>query len=149
MTSDDRSQAVFGCSDGIVTTAGLLLGGIMAHADPQVLLGTVVALAAAGAVSMAGGEYLADEKRDGNNKERALVMGVSMLFASAIPGLGYAIGRSVGNTVAIVSIMAMSTFVALVRSKRHGYFKGFLQTFSVLGIASLAAILATILVGAG
>ena len=50
--------AVLGANDGIVSTASLIIGVAAAHAAPSAILLTGVAGLAAGAMSMAAGEYV-------------------------------------------------------------------------------------------
>ena len=50
--------AVLGANDGIVSTAGLILGVAGASADPRTWLTAGIAGLAAGALSMAAGEYV-------------------------------------------------------------------------------------------
>lgn len=50
--------AVLGANDGIVSTASLIIGVAAAHASHEAILLTGVAGLAAGAMSMAAGEYV-------------------------------------------------------------------------------------------
>ena len=50
--------AVLGANDGIVSTASLMIGVAAANATTQTLLVTGMAALAAGAMSMAAGEYV-------------------------------------------------------------------------------------------
>ena len=68
--------AVLGANDGIVSTASLILGVAAASADRHAVLVAGVAGLAAGAMSMAAGEYVsvssqADTEAAGLAKERA------------------------------------------------------------------------------
>ena len=50
--------AVLGVNDGIVSTSSIMLGLSAAHADHKIILTTGIAALAAGAFSMAAGEYV-------------------------------------------------------------------------------------------
>ena len=50
--------AVLGANDGIVSVAGLVMGVAAAGSSPEVVLVAGVASLVAGAISMAGGEYV-------------------------------------------------------------------------------------------
>src|SRR5215470_11356029 len=50
--------AVLGANDGILSTAGLLIGVVAAHADRGAVLAAGAAGLVAGAMSMAAGEYV-------------------------------------------------------------------------------------------
>lgn len=65
--------AVLGANDGIISTAGLVVGVAAAGATPAIVLATGIAGVVAGAMSMAAGEYVSVQSQaDTENADLAL-----------------------------------------------------------------------------
>ena len=134
--------AVFGAFDGVVTVLGILFVLSGDHA----LLASAVGLAAAGTVSMAGGEWLSDSD---HGPGASAVIGLTTGVGTLVPVAPYALWH--GWAAAGVSVglcAAVGAAIAWARSEsRGGPARAFGETFGVLLAAGAAAALAAWLTG--
>lgn len=132
---------MFGSFDGLVTAVGLVFAAVITAADVFALS---LALAVSAGVSMAAGEWLADDATDGRNTRRAVVMGASTFVASVLPAVGYAFTNSTAALiVAVVVTIGIGCAIAEIRPGAR--LPSYVKTFGVLAVACGLACLAALL----
>ena len=143
LSRDQIGEAIFGIEDGVVSILGVEIGFLSSGGHTH-LLAIVLGLAVAATVSMAGGQYLGDDKK---RLGLALVMGLSTLIGTVIPAVPIILFGTgwLGVTAMIGVVMATGASIAAIRP---GGIRSWLETFGILGIASLAAILVPLFTGA-
>lgn len=138
--------AVFGAFDGVVTVLGVLFA---LAADPHALVLSGVGLAAAGTVSMAGGQYLSDND---NGLSASLVIGATTGLGTLVPVLPYTVARGVwAGVVSAVLCLAVAGAIAWSKTTgNHGLSarRSVLSTYGILLLATVATLLCAWATGA-
>lgn len=131
--------AVFGAFDGLVTILGALFA-LAAH--PHALVISGVGLAAAGAVSMGGGQWLSDNE---NGWRASLAIGVTTGAGTMVPVLPYAVSSGVAAAVASGALCLVAAGVVSWLKTTDGHAltlrRASVQTYSLLFAAGLATLL--------
>lgn len=140
--ADVARPAVFGAFDGVVTVLGILFA---MSGDPG-LIAAAVGLAAAGTVSMAGGEWLSDSE---HGLGASAVIGLTTGAGTMVPVVPYLWFRGAGAAgVSVVLCAIVGACIAWARSEgRGGPVRAAAETFGVLLAAAGAAALAAWLTG--
>lgn len=135
--------AIFGTFDGIVTVLGVVCT-LLHHPDQMFPVGCSVA--AAGAVSMAGGEWLSDSD---NGFLSSAVIGITSGVGTLLPVLPYAFTTAphVSMVLSISVYVVVGLVIASFRTDR-GRWRAIVETLSVLIVASAAAAIAAFMTGA-
>jgi len=143
VTRDDARQAIFGSFDGLASAIGMV-AAVAITGQIHTLVLAAVALAVGAAVSMAAGEWLSDPDA---SLHRAGVMGLATLIGSALPALPFIV---LANTTAVLGCALVTVgcgaLIAELRPGARGRSYGL--TFGVLGVASVAAVGASLVAGA-
>lgn len=135
MTRDDVRMAVFGSFDGLTCTVGIMFGALLTNGAVFVL---VLALAVSEAVSMAAGEWLADDEQDGNRRRRVIVMGLSSFVACLVPAIPFLFCSGVLAVVLTgLLVLAAAAVIAEIRPGPRG--SSYLKTYGVLIAAAVLA----------
>lgn len=141
----DRSvvgEAIFGASDGLLTSLGVVLA--LQHAPHHLILVTAMCVSLTGALSMGVGTLLEDDR---HGPKEALAMGGATAFGTFIPivpilvfPLGFAL-----LTTAILSLL----MVGVIAKVRGGTRKDFLISYGLLGAVAIPTIALALAFGAG
>lgn len=138
--------AVFGAFDGIVTVLGALFA-LATH--PHALVVSGVGLAAAGAVSMGGGQWLSDNE---NGWRASLAIGATTGAGTLVPVLPYAVasGAAAGVCSAVLCLASAGVVSWLKTTDGHALSarRAAVQTYSLLLAAGAATLLCAWLTGA-
>jgi VIT1/CCC1 family predicted Fe2+/Mn2+ transporter len=138
--------AVFGAFDGIVTVLGALFA-LAAH--PHSLVVSGIGLAAAGAVSMGGGQLLSDNR---NGWRASVAIGAATGVGTTIPVLPYTVwSGAVAASVSAVSCLAAAGGIAWLKTTDGDAVplrRTLWQTYSLLLAAGAATLLCAWLTGA-
>jgi VIT family len=138
MTADDLQEAVFGATDGATTSVGLVATLWVSHHRSTIAL-AAAASGIAAAVSMAGGEYLADPD---SSVRRAAVMGLATLVGALEPAVPFFVGYGgVMLSACIALTLILGGVVAFVRARTTGWTRAVAEVY---GIFALVASLTTI-----
>lgn len=139
--SDDRSQAVLGGFDGITSAVGVVAGGVVGGVAAHSIVVVGSGLAAAAAVSMAGGQWLAT----GSQRKSAILGGAAGL-GSLVPCLPFLIRGSagVGASLALTALAAL--VVAILRPESA--LPSVVRTAVVLLVASALSVAVALGMGA-
>ena len=97
--------AVFGAFDGLVTVLGILFA---LSAAPTTLVRSGIGLAAAGAVSMAGGEWLSAAADSPDKFWEAAAIGATTGAGTLIPVVPYMVGGG-GVAAAVSAVLCLAT----------------------------------------
>jgi VIT1/CCC1 family predicted Fe2+/Mn2+ transporter len=136
VNADERTEAIFGAFDGVVSTIGFVFG-LLVHQSP----GSAIAIGGLGgaisaSISMTTGEY---ESRDEPARARlpgAAAMGTATLIGSLVPVWPFFVfPRNLALGIAAVGCVLVATWIG--REKRrgiHGYAVAYL---TLLGAAAL------------
>lgn len=135
ITEDDKRQFVFGVSDGLTSALGVVIPLALAH---QPMLAVIAGLAMAAAIGMGGGEYLSDKE---SSWRRAAAMAVASFVGTVIPAGPFFVLNSWPAAV-VSGALCVTTGIAISETKAHqaGRRAAYLQTFVILGVASLATV---------
>lgn len=135
ITEDDRAQFIFGVSDGLTSSLGVVIPMALLH---QPMLAVIAGLAMAAAIGMGGGEYLSDKE---SSWRRATAMAVASFVGTAIPASPFFVLNSWPAAIAS-SVLCVSTGIAISETKARQTSRpaAYLQTFGILGAASLATV---------
>jgi VIT1/CCC1 family predicted Fe2+/Mn2+ transporter len=132
--------AVLGANDGIVSTAGIVMGVAGATTDNAAILIAGIAALVAGSISMAGGEYASvsaqrdseiasREKQEGSNRKYSKDEHVSPMAAAIASFLSFALGsvlpivaisgpwidyREVATIISVVISLAITGYAAAI-----------------------------------
>lgn len=140
------APAVFGAFDGVVTVLGVLFA---LSASPHELVKAGVGLSVAGAVSMAGGQWLSDND---NGFGAATVIGLCTGAGTLVPVVPYAVWHGAGAAVAAaVLCLAVAALVAWLKTVGRPYptlLGTMFQTYSLLLVAGAATLLCAWATGA-
>ena len=137
-------EAAFGGFDGTAGAAGLVAGALVAHVTPHAVLLVGVASAVANAFSMAG-----DDLDDGKSWRLALAMFAGTLAGALAPVIPVAyLHGATGAVVAALTVAGVGAVIAEVRRNGRPRWRAYSRTFAMLLIASTAAVLATVCLGA-
>lgn len=138
--------AVFGAFDGVVTVLGVLFA-LAAHPHTLVLSG--VGLAAAGCVSMAGGQWLSDSE---HGFGASAVIGLTTGAGTLIPVLPYAVWRSAPAAVAsaVLCLLTAGLISWVKTTGEHGQSpaRAVASTYGLMLTAGLATLLCAWATGA-
>lgn len=138
--------AVFGAFDGLVTILGALFA-LATH--PHALVVSGIGLAAAGAVSMGGGQWLSDNE---NGWRASLAIGVTTGVGTLVPVAPYAVASGVAAGVAsgVLCLAAAGVVSWLKTTDGHALSarRAAVQTYSLLLAAGAATLLCAWLTGA-
>ena len=142
LTANDLKQFIFGISDGLTSALGVVIPLALAH---QSMLAVISGLAIAAAIGMGSGEWLSDHT---GNLRSAIAMALASFVGTVIPAipffvLPYGISSVVSGALCVGTGVAISETKARDIPRRTAY----LQTFSVLLIASTACIGFALLTG--
>lgn len=107
--------AVFGAFDGVVTALGAVFPN---QHDPHALMLTCVGLAAAGAVSMGGGELVSDSEA---GLAASTAIGLTTGAGTLVPAAPYLVTRGIGATlVSIALCVLVAGGIAWLKSTESG-----------------------------
>lgn len=138
--------SVFGAFDGLVTVLGALFA-LATH--PHALVVSGVGLAAAGAVSMGGGQWLSDNE---NGWRASLAIGATTGAGTLAPVLPYAVtsGVAAGVSSALLCLAAAGAVSWLKTTDGHALTlrRSVAQTYSLLLAAGAVTLLCAWLTGA-
>lgn len=140
LNADERSQAIFGAFDGVVSIIGFVFG-LLVHGSPSSAIAVGgLGGAIAACISMTAGEY---ESREGPWRSRiggASAMGVATLVGSLIPIWPFFVfSRTVSVWVAAVGCVLVAAWIG--REKHHGA-RGYLVAYATLfGAAGLTLLI--------
>lgn len=129
--------AVFGAFDGVVTVLGVVftLAG-----DPHATVLTGVGLAAAGTVSMGGGEWLSDSE---HGFWSSLVIGLTTGAGTMVPVLPYCVASGAAAALwSAVLCLLVAAGISAARAVGRGWRKAAVETYGVLAVAAGATWLA-------
>ena len=131
MTSDDTRMIVFGAFDGLTSAVGLVL--VAALTSGSNVLAVSIALAVGAAISMAAGEWLADDQPVDRGR-RAALMGLATLVGSIVPALPFAVAaHSAARVGALAFTCGAGVVIAEVRPGKR--LPSYAKTLGVLALS--------------
>jgi hypothetical protein len=131
ITEDDVEQAVFGISDGVTSSLGVVIPLAITH---QPMLAVIAGLATCAAIGMGGGELLSDKE---GSWRRAIAMAVASFVGTVIPAGPFFVTTSWPAAAASGALCAMTgAMISEVKAHKMSRLRSYLQTFSILGVAS-------------
>jgi VIT1/CCC1 family predicted Fe2+/Mn2+ transporter len=137
--------AIFGVFDGSTSVLSILLA--YRHLDGLIFPGAL-ALGAVSAVGMAAGEYLSDDTDSGF--AASAVIGVATGLGTVAPAAPYLLLHGAAAAAgALLVLLAIGALIAGQRAKRHRWPRALVETYGVLIVASVAAVVCTLAVPAG
>lgn len=136
LNSDERTQAVFGAFDGVVSVIGFVFGLIVHRSSPSAIAVGGLGGAIAATISMTTGEY---ESRDGQWQARiggAGAMGVATFVGSLVPVWPFFVfSRNPALWLAIAGSVLVATWIG---SEKHkgllGYAVAYMTLFGAAGL---------------
>lgn len=139
--NNDKPTATFGLEDGTSSAMGVILGAGISLGTRGLLV-AAVALAVSASVSMAGGQWLAT-----GDKRQATIMGLSTTVGSFFPAVPWLF---LSGLPAFALCILVALFLgALIAELRPGpRASSYAVTFGVLGVATGAAVGASLIAGA-
>ena len=141
--SELTKQAVFGVSDGVTSSLGVVLPLALLHRS---LVLPVLGLAICAAVGMGGGEYLGDTNA---SLPSATVMAVASFVGTLLPALPLLfISGSLGLALGVALTVAVAIVIAEVKATERGRRRSYVETFGILGVAAILTV-ALSLIGGG
>ncbi len=136
MKAEERTEAIFGAFDGVVSTIGFVFG-LLVHRSPEsaIALGGLGGAVAA-SISMTSGEYESRNEPPRARLAGAAAMGVATLVGSMVPVWPFFVfGRPLALGVAAAGCVLVATWIGF---EKHGGYRGFLVAFATLfGAAGL------------
>lgn len=137
---------ILGGFDGMTAVLGVLAALIAGGSHRRSLVLATAGLAVAEMTGMAGGEWLGDQDREGRSR-RTLMMGLAVLAGVVLPSLPYLVSPTpAGAFVSVLVIVVLGVAIAHFREDQGGY-TAYVQTFAVMGIAGLLAVLCSLVLG--
>lgn len=137
ITPAERSEAIFGAFDGVVTVIGFVFGLII-HGSPV----SVIAIGATGGavsatISMGVGEFEKDEQARHVRIRRAAAMGIATLIGSMVPTWPFfAFPRTAALVIAAAGCILVASWIGY---EKHRGVKGFAMAYiALIGAAGLA-----------
>ena len=129
MTGDDRTEALFGGFDGVVSAIGVIAPLVLTHAAASVIVIAAVGLAVNSGWSMAAGQFLSDAQ---GRVRLAFVMGVATLVFSFLPAAPFLLtgNQTIGGLAALAITFAVGVVIAELRP--GGRWRSLKLTFGVL-----------------
>lgn len=108
-----KAEAIFGSADGFCTAIGIIAG------SRHLAFGLVFAVALAGALSMAWGQFISE---NGSGWREAVAMGVATLVGTAAPCLPVLlIGGPLGIACTVLLGIALAVVVGRARDGKWGW----------------------------
>jgi VIT1/CCC1 family predicted Fe2+/Mn2+ transporter len=142
--NDNLSRGIFGGFDGMCCVLGVIAAGY-ATGDIHALLLSVIGLALAEAIAMAGGSYLS-ELVDVQRIRHAVIIGVASAVGIMVPAFPFFFApRNVAILLSLFLVVALAVIIAQVRVKQLGLLEAYTQTFAIVLVAATASIVATVL----
>lgn len=145
MDQSQRSEAIFGVFDGLVSVSGVIIG--LLSAANGTLLSGAIGLAAASTVSMAAGEYLGDPER---NVGRSAVMAVGTAVGTVSPIIPFVFLDRVPAVVVAVAVgLIFCSIIAWYRGTVDNQkTRSFVETYGVFVVSIAVTAVVTLLTGA-
>lgn len=138
---NDKPTATFGLEDGTSSAMGVILGAGISLGTRGLLV-AAVALAVSASVSMAGGQWLAT-----GDKHQAGVMGGSTAVGSFLPAMPWLFLSGL-PAFALCILVALCLGALIAELRPGGRASSYAVTFGVLGVATGAAVGASLIAGA-
>ncbi|MCL4446376.1 MAG: VIT1/CCC1 transporter family protein [Actinobacteria bacterium] len=144
LNSDERSEAIFGAFDGVVSVIGFVFGLLVHHSPASAIAVGGLGGAIAATISMTTGEY---ESREGSWKERiggAGAMRVATFVGSLVPVWSFFIfNRNLALWLAAAGSIVIATWIGY---EKHKGYRGFAIAYLTLfGAAGLTLIVVNII----
>ncbi len=142
MTRDEIRQAIFGISDGGATTIGAMCG-LYASGHRGAILAGMLGAGVSGTESMAGGEFLSDDK---SSIPRAAAMAAGTALGGITPAIPFVVTSSVGGLLAaVVIVLLLNGWVAEQRAVVKGRWLAYAQVYAMFAIIFVSTFLLGIL----
>jgi hypothetical protein len=147
---DLSETGLFGLIDGLNGMVGLVIGLGRSGEAAAVIFTAVMSRAGSSAVSMAGAQYQAGDRRVGPPVRwaRIAAMAVGYLISAVIPALGFAFNLHAGWAVFVPATAAILFAITWFRSGRDGWVRAVVTTLLIFTLAVGAALLASKVAGA-
>lgn len=135
------SEAIFGGADGTMTALGVALS--LGHAARHTIAVTAVCVALTGALSMAGGVLIEDDR---NGLPEAAAMGAATAVGTFLPVLPLLLWRQPWAYLA-TAVLAVGV-AAVIAAARGGRRRDFAVSFGVLAAVAVPTVLVAVAFGA-
>jgi VIT1/CCC1 family predicted Fe2+/Mn2+ transporter len=137
--AEERSDAIFGAYDGVVSIVGFIFGLVLHHASRGLIATGGLGGAVAATVSMTTGIY---EASDGQTREKlhgAAAMGLSTFVGSFLPVLPFFLfARVVALLVSGAACLSVAGWIGFEkRLGLRGYLKAYAVLLSAVGLTLL------------
>ena len=141
VSQDDRPSAILGLEDGCSSAVGVIVGAGISL-DSRALLVAAVSLAVAASFSMGGGLWLSN-----GSKRQAVVMAFATFIGSFAPALPWLFTEG-ALAFGLCGAIAIGLGVIIAEIRPGKPLSSYVVTFSVLLVATGAAVGASLIAGA-
>lgn len=138
LNPEERTEAIFGAFDGVVSTVGFVFGLLVHHSPSSAIAVGGLGGAIAASISMTTGEYESNDKAASRAKlGGAVAMGVATLVGSLMPVWPFfAFSRNIALAVGSVGCVLIAAWIGHEKRKGfHGYATAFLTLFGAAALA--------------
>jgi VIT1/CCC1 family predicted Fe2+/Mn2+ transporter len=143
VNTEERSQAIFGLFDGVVSLVGLVFGLIIAHASRHDFILTGLGAAISATVSMSTGEFEAAKGEMRARLSGATAMGIATMIGSLLPIVAF-FWLPHGPALGISAALCLAAAAWVGYEKRKGlecqmhWYTGYASSFAfLLGAAGI------------
>jgi hypothetical protein len=144
VNAEERSQAVFGSFDGLVSIIGFVFGLLLGHASPHLIAIGGLGGAVSATVSMSCGTYESEDGAWHRKLGNAAVMACATFVGSMVFVWSFFVfSRDIALGVGGLGALAVATFIGHEKAQgRPGYLKAYAVLFCAVGLtlAVVAAI---------
>jgi hypothetical protein len=142
--NDNLSKFVFGSFDGLTCVLGVIAGCYISG-NIHTLVFSVIGLALAEGVAMAGGSYLSEVVAVYRLRHAAII-GVASAIGILVPALPFFFApQRVAVLLSLFLTCALAVIIAQVRVRTLGALEAYTQTFAIVLFAAGISIMATLL----
>lgn len=136
MNADERTEAIFGSFDGVVSTIGFIFGLLVHHSPESAIAMGGLGGAVSASISMTTGEYESRDEPPRAKLPGAAAMGMATLLGSMVPVWPFfAFKRDLALGIAAVGCVLVATWIG---HEKHQKIRGYLVAYLTLcGAAAL------------
>ena len=148
MNQEERSAAVFGSFDGVVSIVGFIFALLLSHSSNHLIALGALGGAISATVSMAAGEFESAVGKFWAKARGAISMGIATLLGSLVPVWGFFFFP---RTIALWVAGVGSALVALwIGYEKHKGVRGYLGALgTLLGACLITLLIVSLLPAAG
>ncbi len=130
MNPEERSDAILGSFDGVVSVIGFIFGLLLHHSPESAIAVGGLGGALSATVSMSTGIYESSEGRWHHKLRLASIMGVSTLVGTLVPVWPFFVfSKPIALAIGSVGCLCVAGWIGF---EKHKGWKGYVKSFAIL-----------------